>query len=156
MTARTAPHGFSLIELLITIVLMGMLAALAVPNWHKLFASYALNSAARQVQSELHNLKMRAVAENAGFQLSYLDNASEYSVARESQVIQTKPVARGISIIKAGAITFSPRGTAGANRVRLKDGNGICRQIVVSATGRVRHCTPASCAEACECSRDRP
>jgi hypothetical protein len=119
------------------------------PNWRSLLPSYALNSSTRQIQSELHNIKMRAAAENTAFQFVYLQDASEYRIERDSKPFQTKPLAPGTSITKAGTILFSPRGTAGANRVRLRNVTGTCRQIVVSATGRVRICTPNSCSEDC-------
>ena len=149
MKDHVAMLGFSLVELLVAIAIMALLAAIALPNWQKLLPNYALNNSARQIQSELHNIKMRAVAENIGFQLAYVQGASQYTVQRDSKVVQTKPIAAGTSITKAGAISFSPRGTAGANRVRLHNVNGACRQIVVSATGRVRSCTPKTCAEDC-------
>jgi prepilin-type N-terminal cleavage/methylation domain-containing protein len=142
-------NGFSLIELLGVLAVMGILVAIALPNWHDLLPSYALNNSTRQIQSELHSIKMRAAAENSGFQLSYLQGASEYTIQRDSKPLQTKPIAQGTSITKTGTIAFSPRGTAGANRVRLRSAAGACRQIVVTATGRVRVCTPNSCAEDC-------
>jgi prepilin-type N-terminal cleavage/methylation domain-containing protein len=142
-------NGFSLIELLGVLAVMGILVAIALPNWHDLLPSYALNNSTRQIQSELHSIKMRAAAENSGFQLSYLQGASEYTIQRDSKPLQTKPIAQGTSITKTGTIAFSPRGTAGANRVRLRSANGACRQIIVTATGRVRVCTPNSCAEDC-------
>lgn len=142
-------NGFSSIELLAVMAFMGILAAIALPHWHDLLPSYALNNSARQIQSELHSIKMRAAAENSGFQLSYLQGASEYTIQRDSKPLQTKPIAEGTSITKTGTIAFSPRGTAGANRVRLRSANGACRQIIVTATGRVRVCTPNSCAEDC-------
>jgi Tfp pilus assembly protein FimT len=142
-------NGFSSIELLAVMAFMGILAAIALPHWHDLLPSYALNNSARQIQSELHSIKMRAAAENSGFQLSYLQGASEYTIQRDSKPLQTKPIAEGTSITKTGTIAFSPRGTAGANRVRLRSATGACRHIVVTATGRVRVCTPNSCAEDC-------
>jgi prepilin-type N-terminal cleavage/methylation domain-containing protein len=142
-------NGFSLIELLGVLAVMGILVAIALPKWHDLLPSYALNNSTRQIQSELHSIKMRAAAENSGFQLSYLQGASEYTIQRDSKPLQTKPIAEGTSITKTGTIAFSPRGTAGANRVRLRSANGACRQIIVTATGRVRVCTPNSCAEDC-------
>ena len=129
--------------------IMGILAAIAFPNWRSLLPHYALNNSVRQIQSELHNIKMRAAAENTGFQLSYLQDATEYTIQRDSKPLQTKAIAEGTSITKAGTIAFSPRGTAGANRVRLRNANGACRQIVVNATGRVRVCIPNSCTEEC-------
>jgi prepilin-type N-terminal cleavage/methylation domain-containing protein len=144
-----AKNGFSLVELLAALGIMAIALALALPNWRSLVPSYALNSATRQIQSELHSLKMRAAAENMGFELEYLQGASEYTIQRNSKPVQTKPLTEGTSIIKAGTIAFSPRGTAGPNRVRLRSVNGACRQVVVNATGRIRICTPASCAEDC-------
>jgi prepilin-type N-terminal cleavage/methylation domain-containing protein len=149
MCRTTTRDGFSIIELLAGMAVMGIIAAIALPNWRSLFPGYALNNSTRQVQSEMHHLKMRAAAENIGFQLAYLQGASGYTIQRDSTALVIKPLADGTTITKAGTISFSPRGTAGANRVRLSNTEGKCRQIVVSATGRVRVCTPSSCSLDC-------
>jgi Tfp pilus assembly protein FimT len=119
------------------------------PNWNSLLPGYALNNSTRQIQSEIHQLKMRAAAENVSFQLAYLQGASAYTVQRDSKAVATKPLADGTTITKDGLITFSPRGTASANRVRLSNRKGECKQIVVAPTGRVRVCTPSKCTLDC-------
>jgi prepilin-type N-terminal cleavage/methylation domain-containing protein len=141
--------GFSIIELIAVLAVMGIVAAIALPTWGRLLPNYALNNSVRQIQSELHSIKMRAAAENVGFQLSYTQGANVYTIQRDSKALVVKPIAEGTTITKDGIISFSPRGTAGANRVRVRNSAGTCRQIVVSATGRVRICTPQSCAEDC-------
>jgi len=144
-----AKHGYSLIELIATVAIAGILAAIAVPSWNRLVPSYELDSSARQVHSELYTIKMRAVAENAGFQLVYAAGAASYSIKRESAVLMTKPLPVSVVVTNAGAISFSPRGTASANRIRLRSSGGMCKQVVVSATGRVRICKPSDCSADC-------
>jgi prepilin-type N-terminal cleavage/methylation domain-containing protein len=141
--------GFSTIELIVVMAVIGIIAAIAAPNWTSLLPNYQLNNSTRQVQSELHSIKMRAAAENIGFQFAYAQGASGYAIQRDFKTLVTKPLAEGTIIMKEGTISFSPRGTASGNRVRLRNANGACRHIVVSPTGRVRICTPNSCEEDC-------
>lgn len=141
--------GYSLIELIVAVAVAGILAAIALPNWNRLLPFYQLDSSARQVHSELHNIKMRAVTENVGFQLVFSDGATTYTIQRDSVVLVTKPLPEGVTVTNAGAIAFSPRGTASANRIRLRSGGGTCKQVVVSPTGRVRICRPSNCNEDC-------
>jgi prepilin-type N-terminal cleavage/methylation domain-containing protein len=142
-------EGFSAIELVIVLAVTGLLAAIALPRWRALVQIHELNNSVRQIQSELHALKSRAAAENVSFQISYSQGATGYTIQRENVALVTKSLAEGTTITKAGTIAFSPRGTAVANRVRLLDAQGVCRQIVVSPTGRVRWCTPSNCAGDC-------
>ena len=125
-------RGFSTIELIVAMGIMSAVAAIALPKWNNWLPTYALNNSTRQIQSELHNIKMRAAAENVGFQLAYLQGANAYTIQRDSKALVSKPIAEGTT-----------------NRVRLRNATGACQQIVVSATGRVRSCTPNSCAEDC-------
>ena len=141
----TGTSGFSLVEIVVALALMGIVLAFALPGWSKLLPSYHLGSAARQIQSELHNIKMRAAAENVPFQLAYADASAVYTIQRDLSPVVTKPLSEGIVITKAGTVSFSPRGTASANRVRLRNQSGQCKQVVISPTGRVRICTPSDC-----------
>lgn len=141
--------GYSVIEILAAMAVMGIVAAIALPAWNRLLPSQHLDSSVRQIQSELQNIKMRAAAENLGFQLEYLAGASEYTIQREGKSVAIKPLPGGVKISKAGVIFFSPRGTAGGNRIRLHSPDGLCRHVVVSATGRIRMCRPTDCAGDC-------
>jgi prepilin-type N-terminal cleavage/methylation domain-containing protein len=142
-------HGYSLIELVATMALAGILAAIALPSWNTLLPSYQLDSSARQFQSELHNIKMRAATENVGFQLVYTNGTAAYTIQRDSAVLVTKPLPAGVIVTIAGTISFSPRGTASANRIRLRSLDGMCKQVVVSPTGRIRICKPSDCSGDC-------
>jgi prepilin-type N-terminal cleavage/methylation domain-containing protein len=141
--------GFSLVEMLVALALMAIIAAIALPSWHKLLPSVHLDGSVRQVQSELHHIKMRAASEKVAYQLAYAAGADSYTIQKDSQPVVTKPLSRGTIITKEGMILLSPRGTASGNRVRLRSETGACKQVVVSSTGRIRICTPASCAEDC-------
>ena len=149
MISGDLEKGFSAIELAVVLALAGLIATIALPRWRVMVQSFELNNSARQIQSELHNIKSRAAAENVTFQISYSQGATDYTIQRDNIAVVTKPLAEGTTITKAGTITFSPRGTAVANRVRLLDLQGACRHIVVSPTGRVRSCTPGVCTMDC-------
>ena len=142
-------HGFSLIELVVAMAILSIMAAIALPSWNKLLPSYQLDSAVRQFQSELHLIKMRAVAENVSFQLVYSSGGDAYTIQQESTIVAMKPMPTGVVVTNAGAISFSSRGTAGANRIKLRSSDGICKQVVVSPTGRIRSCKPSECGGDC-------
>ena len=101
---RIAPgdNGFSMIELIVALVVMGILTAIALPNWNRLLPAYALNNSVRQIQSELHSIKMRAAAENVGFQFAYVQGANDYTIQRDSKALVTKPIAEGTNMTKNG------------------------------------------------------
>lgn len=141
--------GYTLVEIIITLALFGILAGIAIPGLVALLPTYRLSSSVRQVQSELHRIKMQAVSEQVGFQLVFVEGAPVYTILRAGVPWATKPLADGIVITRTGKISFSPQGTAGSDRVRLSNPNSVCTQIVVSATGRIRICKPAKCHEDC-------
>ena len=145
----TTGRGFSMIELLAALTLTAILVGLALPGWNRLLPAQHLTSAARIVQSELQSIKMRAAAENVGYRFVYQANALEYSIEKSGSILAVKTLPEGVLITKAGAISFSPRGTANGNRVRLQVGDGSCQQVVVSPTGKVRACKAQGCATDC-------
>ena len=147
MITATA-RGFSVIELVITLAIIGILAAIALPAWNKILTSFRLSSSARLIQSELQSLKIRSAAESASFRFVYGAAATNCEIQRDGKTLAIKPLADGVFIAKAGAVTFSPRGTANGNRVRLMSRNGSCQQVVVSQTGRMRTCK-AACGHDC-------
>ncbi|MBI2360362.1 MAG: GspH/FimT family pseudopilin [Deltaproteobacteria bacterium] len=126
---------------------LAILAAIALPNWGTLLPSYYLNSATRQVQSELHNSKSRATAQNISYRLNFSTNQS-YKIEKDpgsgwQDSGENKPLPEGIKITGDSdtALGFTSRGTATpgvGGTIKLCNNRSEGKNVVVSSTGRIR------------------
>lgn len=74
--ARLPVQGFSLIELLIVLILIGIFAAIAMPNLQQLIASNRVQSATDELTSQLQYARSEAVVRN---RLVIVENTSGQS-----------------------------------------------------------------------------
>ena len=107
--------GFTLIELMMVLVIMGILSAIVSPNLIRYMAERRLNGAARMVMSDLMNARMLAVTLNRNVQVifptsasaSYTYDAAGTAAARN---IQTGFGYQDVTVSATSNLTFAPTG----------------------------------------------
>lgn len=151
--------GFSAIELMIVIAIIGVLAYLAVPGWLAWRATTKINGAATNLRGDLEMAKMRAIKENATVAMEFVTStsyrifidtgATSYTWEAGETILRNRQLVPGVSmnilsgfgVNSAGlnSTGFNGRGRAGkAGTVAIDDSSGNQRQIVISPLGRVR------------------
>lgn len=117
-------RGFTLIELMIVLAIIGIAAGIAAMSSRGTLANARLNGATRQLYSDMQNVRLRAVKEGRKWAVQSTDNS--YDVRNtgtdtlwnaNDEVIKTIDVATtypGVTITPASSrYAFNPNGTLG-------------------------------------------
>ncbi|PSF39235.1 hypothetical protein C7H19_00135 [Aphanothece hegewaldii CCALA 016] len=137
--SRHFDKGFTLVELLVTVMIMGILAVVAMPNWFKYINEQRLNEATDATETLLRNAQNRAKQEAQNFRVdfrvsnnipqasmyrtdssasscwTYLDSLGNKKSPRDDCLNLSEANQITLSLIQGNSITFSNDGSIAPN-----------------------------------------
>jgi len=149
-------RGFTLLELLLVIVVLGVLSSLLFLRLAPLLSQTRLRSAVWQVATDLQAIRMKAIAQNRRFRVTFRPSTRDYIVEKEEEGWQQQilyvhgsgatddaplllPPGVVITAVNSGGdVIFVPRGHVDGGISITLGTEGHTRKVVVNLAGRVR------------------
>lgn len=132
--------GFTIIELIITIIIGLILAGATIPNFLTWLPTHRLSSAARQVATDLNLARMKAVSQGVNFRLNF-QSVNSYVLEKNSGGFATESgpftLPDGITTAIGTTSEFQPRGTASADDTITLSNGSAQKLVCVKSVGRV-------------------
>ena len=159
---RLGEKGFSLLELIVVLAILGLVAAIGTPNVVSWLARLRSRATADEVVSVLQSARLQAIARNTRLQVCLYRTATphDFLALRRRDALQSRCPAPpapsspayaafrqtmtelpGVRITRTTrrSFVFGPRGTATAGSFTLETiADGHRRKIIVAPNGRVR------------------
>lgn len=137
--------GFTMIELMITIAIAGILVAVAVPSFTESMARRRMEGVANELSADLQYAKSQAASINANVTL--LTTAHGYSVSSTSATHKTIVLDSSISLTDSVTVTFEPYRTlptSAASITVTHSQTSVSLQVKTDIMGRIQLCSPGS------------
>jgi prepilin-type N-terminal cleavage/methylation domain-containing protein len=79
-TRRNAPRGFTLVELMVVVIILGLIGGIAVTAWAAMLPNQQFNSAVRNLSEVLYGTRSDAIAGNREYRIRYDIDEDTYKV----------------------------------------------------------------------------
>lgn len=128
--------AFTLMELLVTIGIIGIIAATTIPAYGAIRQSVLLNAAARQLVSTLREAQNKSIAsqDNSPFGVKF--SGTQYTLYRVSPAQDIRTVDTTLAISAASPVVFT-RLSGQATPVNIILGSGHTKTISVAINGLI-------------------
>ena len=114
MNVRKGQKGYSLVEMLAVVAIIGIMSLIVVPNFVQYYRSIRLKTAMRRMTNDLRAARQRAVARNSMVMISYKTDTNRYQMwesvdqgATWGQLGTTTQLDTPISISDSGSASTS-------------------------------------------------
>lgn len=138
--------GFTLIELMIVVAIIGVMMTIASLNWQKYTANATLQSAARDLVSDMNAMKQGAISKfGTTYTITFNKGSNTYTKTGTTvETISLDSLGHGIQIysLPAGAsnypLTFLARGILdpASGTIELRNDRGSSARITFNTTGK--------------------
>ena len=161
MSQPPRDEGFTLLEVMVTIAVMGLLLAFSVSGWSRYARAHEQSGTAQELRTTLRSVQQRAVTEGVSMCVSF--TTTSYTVWRRTctsadkvlgpvqangRAGLTTPVFTPLTAAQAAnTVVFTPRGTASQGDVHItRPGSTKDYKVAVDGfTGRVSLCDETGC-----------
>jgi len=136
--------GFSLMEMMVVIVIVGVFATIAVPAFSSWREKQSVSNAAQALLMHLKQARVLAVSENRSVKITFSSSAYTFDADTtgscapcKNNVVSYSQFTSNLSISPTTTRTFSSRGTSNSGTMTLS-ASGNEEKITVNVIGRAR------------------
>jgi prepilin-type N-terminal cleavage/methylation domain-containing protein len=143
--------GFTLTEVIVTISILGVMAAISIPSYISWLPRHRLQTSVRQIYDDMNIAKIRAIKDNTVAGIDFdtvaetytvyfdMDGTLGYASGVDTIIKLNVTLENSVDITADNTCEFNNRGlfTAGPGQIRLTNPTGLIMRVDVNAAGGI-------------------